>query len=95
VVDLDAGSYDGEPLGEGDFVLGSDEKPSIQARCRCHPTLLPGLARTMRVEHEYEYERGGALADLAAWDTHCDKVFGRCEPTTGIAPLARLVQQVS
>jgi len=46
----------------------------------------------MRVEHEYQ--RGGALAYLAAWDAHRGKVFGRCEPTTGIAPFARLVQQV-
>jgi hypothetical protein len=92
VLDLYAGSYDGEPLGQGDFVLCADEKTSIQARCRCHPTLPPGLARTMRVEHEYE--RRGALAYLAAWDAHRGKVFGRCEPTTGIAPFARLVEQV-
>ena len=92
VLDLYAGSYDGEPLGHGDFVLCADEKTSIQARCRCHPTLPPGLARTMRVEHEYE--RRGALAYLAAWDAHRGKVFGRCEPTTGIAPFARLVEQV-
>jgi hypothetical protein len=92
VLDLYAGSYDGEPLGDGDFVLCADEKTSIQARCRCHPTLPPGLARTMRVEHEYE--RRGALAYLAAWDAHRGKVFGRCEPTTGIAPFARLVEQV-
>ena len=46
----------------------------------------------MRVEHEYD--RGGALAYLAAWDVHAAKVFGRCEPTTGIEPFARLVEQV-
>ena len=92
VLDLYAGIYDGEPLGDGDFVLCADEKTSIQARCRCHPTLPPGLARTMRVEHEYE--RRGALAYLAAWDAHRGKVFGRCEPTTGIAPFGRLVAQV-
>jgi transposase len=92
VLDLYARVFDGEPLGEGDYVLCSDEKTSIQARCRCHPTLPPGLARTMRVEHEYD--RGGALAYLAAWDVHRGKVFGRCEPSTGIAPFARLVEQV-
>jgi transposase len=92
VLDLYAASYDGEPLGEGDFVLCSDEKTSIQARCRCHPTLPPAQARAMRVEHEYQ--RRGALVYLAAWDAHRGKVFGRCEPTTGIAPFARLVQQV-
>jgi transposase len=92
VLDLYAGLFDGEPLGEGDYVLCSDEKTSIQARCRCHPTLPPGRARFMRVEHEYE--RGGALSYLAAWDVHRGKVFGRCEPTTGIGPFAALVEQV-
>lgn len=46
----------------------------------------------MRVEHEYT--RGGAWAYLAALDVHRAKVFGRCEPTTGIAPFERLVEQV-
>jgi len=92
VLDLYAGIFDGEPLGEGDYVLCSDEKTSIQCRCRCHPTLPPGRARLMRVEHEYQ--RGGALSYLAAWDVHRGKVFGRCEPTTGIAPFGRLVEQV-
>jgi hypothetical protein len=46
----------------------------------------------MRVEHEYE--RGGALCDLAAWDVHRAKLFGRLEPTTGVAPFGRLVDQV-
>jgi transposase len=92
VLDLYAGTFAGEPLGAHDYVLCSDEKPSIQARCRCHPTLPPGQARLMRVEHEYE--RGGALCYLAAWDVHRGQVFGRCEPSTGIAPFARLVEQV-
>jgi hypothetical protein len=46
----------------------------------------------MRVEHEYE--RGGALAYLAAWDVHQARLFGRCEPSTGIQPFGRLVEQV-
>jgi transposase len=92
VLDLYAGIFDGEPLGDGDYVICSDEKTSIQCRCRCHPTLPPGRARLMRVEHEYD--RGGALSYLAAWDVHRGKVFGRCEPTTGIAPFSRLVAQV-
>jgi transposase len=92
VLDLYNGVFNGQPLGEDDYVLCSDEKTSIQARCRCHPTLPPGQARLMRVEHEYE--RGGALSYLAAWDVHRGRVFGRCEPRTGIAPFARLVEQV-
>jgi hypothetical protein len=46
----------------------------------------------MRVEHEYD--RGGALAYLAAWDVHRGRIFGRCEDTNGIAPFDRLVAQV-
>ncbi len=92
VLDLYAGIWDGEPLGRGDYVICADEKTSIQARCRCHPTLPPGKARAMRVEHDYN--RGGALAYLAAWDVHRGQVTGRCEATTGIAPFARLVEQV-
>ena len=92
VLDLYARVWEGTALEPGDYVLCADEKTSIQARCRCHPTLPPGKARTMRVEHEYE--RGGALAYLTAWDVHRGRVFGRCEPTTGIGPFGRLVDQV-
>ncbi len=46
----------------------------------------------LRVEHEYE--RGGALAYLACWDVHQARLFGRCEPSTGIEPFGRLVAQV-
>jgi hypothetical protein len=65
---LYARRWDGVRLGEQEYVISSDEKTSIQARCRCHPTLPPGTSRTMRVEHEYD--RGGALAYLAAYDVH-------------------------
>jgi transposase len=92
VLDLYAGIWDGRLLGAGDYVICADEKTSIQARCRCHPTLAPGKARAMRVEHDYD--RGGAVAYLAAWDVHRGRVAGRCEDTTGIAPFARLVEQV-
>jgi transposase len=92
VLDLYAGTWDGRPLGPGDYVICADEKTSIQARCRCHPTLPPGKARAMRIEHDYA--RGGALAYLAAWDVRRGQVTGRCEDTTGIAPSARLVAQV-
>ncbi len=75
-----------------EYVISSDEKTSIQARCRCHPTLPPGKARTMRVNHEYD--RGGALAYLAAYDVHQARVFGHCAATTGIEPFMALVEQV-
>jgi transposase len=92
VLDLYAGIWDGAQLGSNDHVICADEKTSIQARCRCHPTLPPGKARAMRVEHDYR--RGGALAYLAAWDVHRGQITGRCEHTTGIVPFSRLVEQV-
>jgi transposase len=92
VLDLYARVFQGEALGSGEYVISADEKTSIQARCRCHPTLPPGRTRVMRIEHEYE--RGGALAYLAAWDVHRARLFSRCEPTTGIEPFERLVTQV-
>lgn len=92
VLDLYARRFDGRPLGPRDYVISADEKTSIQARLRIHPTMPPAPARPMRVEHEYD--RGGSLAYLAAWDVGRARVFGRCEPTTGIEPFGRLVEQV-
>lgn len=92
VLDLYAREWEGKPLCDDDFVISSDEKTSIQARIRRHETLAPTRNRTTRVE--FEYKRGGALQYLAAWDVHEAKVFGRCEPKTGIVPFDRLVDQV-
>jgi hypothetical protein len=92
VLDLYQRMWDGKPLGRRDYVVSADEKTSIQARCRCHPTLPPGKSRTMRVNHDYH--RRGAVAYLAAYDVHRAKVHGRCEDTTGIVPFAALVEQV-
>jgi hypothetical protein len=92
VLDLYARTYDGVPLGADEYVISSDEKTSIQARCRCHPTLAPGAARTMRVNHEYD--RGGALAYLAAYDVHQARVYSHCAATTGIVPFMTLAEHV-
>jgi len=78
--------------GHDEFVVFTDEKTSIQARVRIHPSLPTEPGKSMRVEHEYE--RRGAWAYLAALDVHRAKVFGRCEASTGIAPFERLVEQV-
>lgn len=92
ILDLYARHWEGKRLRWDEFVLSTDEKTSIQARVRKHPTLPPRPQCTARVEHEYA--RAGAWAYLAALDVHRAKVFGRCEPTTGIEPFARLVAQV-
>jgi transposase len=92
VLDLYQRRWNGAPLRDDEYVISSDAKPSIQARCRCHPTLPPGVARAMRVEHEYE--RKGALAYLAALDVHHAEVFGHCAPATGIVPFMTLAAKV-
>lgn len=73
-------------------MISTDEKASIQARCRCHPSLPPGPRQPMGIAREYD--RRGALACLAALDVHHARVLGRCEDTSGIVPFSRLVEQV-
>lgn len=92
ILDLYAGFWQGRPLTDQDHILSSDEKTSIQARLRCHPSLPPAPGRARRVE--FEYDRGGALQYLAAWDVRRGYVSGRCEPQTGIEPFGRLVSQL-
>jgi hypothetical protein len=92
ILDLYERRWNGKALRDDEFVLSTDEKTSIQARMRVHPTQPPQPHTAMRVEHEYA--RGGAWAYLAALDVHRAKLFGRCEAKTGIAPFERLVDEV-
>lgn len=98
VLDLYQGRWQGKLLHPGEFVICADEKPSIQARRRIHGPLPPAsCSRGQRVEHTYQ--RGGALTYLAALDIgrrggRHPHVFGRSEPSGGIASFDRLVWQV-
>lgn len=92
ILDLYEGIWEGKPLAFNDFVISADEKTSIQARKRVHPSQATEPHQYQRIEHEYE--RLGAWAYLAAWDVHNAKLFGRCELKTGIEPFERLVDQV-
>jgi hypothetical protein len=92
VLDLYERVWEGKPLANDEFVLSTDEKTSIQARLRRHPTHPPEPGFAMRVEHEYE--RKGAWAYLAVLDVHRAKLFGLCEPTSGIEPFGRSVNEV-
>jgi hypothetical protein len=92
VLDLYQRCWEGQRLGTREYVISTDEKTSIQARSRIHPTRPPRPRQPMKVEHEYV--RGGAVAYLAAWDVASGRVYGRCESTTGIAPFERLVGAV-
>ena len=93
VLDLYGRTFDGEPLGDHDYVISADEKPGVQARQRIHPSrpARPGR-QPMRVESEYR--RHGTLAYLAAYDVHHAQVIGHCAPTTGIEPFTALVAKV-
>jgi len=92
VLDLYQGIWCGRPLCFDEYVISADEKTSIQARVRKHARLAPIAGKCMRVEHEYT--RGGSLNYIAAWDVKRAKVFGRCEPRSGIEPFSRLVNDV-
>jgi transposase len=91
-LDLYQRIFNGQPLRSDEYVISADEKPGMQARRRIHASVPAAPARPIRVEHEYV--RCGTLAYLAAYDVHRAHVFGRCEPTTGIAPFTALVDQV-
>ena len=92
VLDLYQGRWQEQALGEDEFVISADEKTSIQARLRLHRTQATQPGQPMRVE--FEYERGGALQYLAGWDVRRAKIFGCCQPSTGIEPFGRLVHQI-
>ena len=50
VLDLYARQFEGKALGDNDFVVSADEKTSIQARCRCHPSVPAAHLPTARSE---------------------------------------------
>jgi len=92
VLDLYQGRWEGQPLGAREYVVSADEKTSIQARGRCHPSAPPGPNQPQRVEHEYA--RAGALAYLAGWDVFGAHLIGQPVLTTGIEPFKTLVDKV-
>lgn len=91
ILDLYHRVWNGEPLKEDEFVVSADEKTSIQARARRHPTYPAQPGSPMKVEHEYT--RCGAWAYIAALDVHRAKLFGLCNHKSGILPFDRLVDQ--
>jgi hypothetical protein len=92
VLDLYARRFEGRLLHPGEYVICADEKSQLQALARRHPTIAATSEHPALIE--FEYRRGGTLAYLAAWDVHHARIFGRCEPKTGIEPFGRLVEQV-
>jgi transposase len=92
VLDLYQRIWDGTGLGDDEYVLSTDEKSQLQILSRRHPGLPPAPGRAGRVE--FEYERHGTVAYLAAYDVHRARLMGRVEPATGIAPFTALADQV-
>lgn len=92
VLDLYARIFDGKRLRPDEYVICADEKTQLQALGRRHETDAPAPGRPIR--YEFEYERGGTLAYLAAWDVHHANLFDRVEEKAGIDPFGRLVAQV-
>jgi DDE superfamily endonuclease len=91
ILDLCAGTWQGERLHPGDYVVCIDEKPSIQARARIATTRPARAGEGQKVEREYK--RTGALCYLAAWDARRAKIYDRCAPKDGIQPFDALVDQ--
>ncbi|HEV2810201.1 MAG TPA: IS630 family transposase [Acidimicrobiales bacterium] len=92
VLDLYGRVFDGVELGPDDYVISADEKSQLQALRRCHPDTGAGPGRTRRVE--FEYERGGTLAYMAAYDVHAGRLFGSVADKTGIVPFMTLADRV-
>lgn len=92
VLDLYARVLDGVALGPDDYVISADEKSQLQALRRCHGGLPSAPGRLAKVE--FEYERGGTLAYMGAYDVHAACLFGSVAEKTGIVPFMELVTRV-
>ncbi|MGH9100936.1 MAG: IS630 family transposase [Acidimicrobiales bacterium] len=92
VLDLYARNFGGVALGPDDYVISADEKSQLQALRRCHPGRSPGPGHLSQVE--FEYERGGTLAYMGAYDVHAARLFGSVAEKTGIMPFMELVSRV-
>lgn len=91
VLDLYAGFWQGQRLSSDEYVLSADEK-TIQILARCHPSTIATPGHLARVE--FEYERLGTVAYLAAWDVFRAKILGRIASTTNIVNFNQLIDQV-
>lgn len=90
VLDLYQRTWQGQPLGEDEYVISADEKPGIQA-LRRH-TIRPARPAHPR-QVEFDYRRGGTLAYLAGLDVGTGEVTSHLDPTTGIRPVHRAGHQ--
>lgn len=92
VLDLYARMWGGVALGPDDYVISADEKSQLQALRRRHRTRPAGSGHVAQVE--FEYERGGTLAYMGAYDVHRAQLIGTVADKTGIVPFMDLVDKV-
>jgi transposase len=92
VLDLYARVFEGVALGCDDYVISADEKSQLQALRRCHPGRPAGPGHLAQVE--FEYERGGTLAYMGAYDVHRAQLIGTVAEKTGIVPFMELAERV-
>ena len=84
VLDLYQRIWDGHELDDDEYVMSTDEKSQLQILSRRHPGLPPAPGRPGRTE--FEYERHGTVAYMAAYDVHRARLMGRVEPATTGSP---------
>ena len=70
----------GRRLRPDEYVICAAEKPAANVRPPPRHAAARGPQRPAR--YEFEYERGGTLACIAAWDVHHANLFDRVEQTT-------------
>lgn len=92
VLDLYDRRFEGRRLGPRDYVISADEKSQLQALRRCHPGRPARPGQVPQVE--FEYERGGTLAYMGAYDVHQARLIGDVADKTGIVPFMTLVDKV-
>jgi transposase len=92
VLDLYSGLFEATALGPNDYVISADEKSQLQALRRRHQGRPAAPGHLAKVE--FEYQRGGTLAYMAAYDVHAATLFGLVAEKTGIVPFMSLAQKV-
>jgi hypothetical protein len=92
ILDLYHGFWQGERLGEDDYVLSVDEKSQLQILRRRHPTRAPLPGQAGQVE--FEYKRLGTLAYQAALDVRQGRVMGQIVGSNCIETFTQLVDTV-
>jgi hypothetical protein len=85
ILDLYARVWEGNPLQDDEFVISADEKTSIQARRRKHPTRACRPRASMQVEHEYF--RCGVGPTSPVWTSTMPGSSAAARPRTASVPL--------